>query len=76
MIALRREFHEEKPNMIDSESPVAEELQCLEETKTYKDVEVQVNYLVHLTGQSKLLKHVFYVQLCYNTSTMVVFDLQ
>ena len=50
MVALRRELHEEKPNMIDTESPVAEELQYLEDTKTYKDVEVQVNYLVHLTG--------------------------
>ena len=43
MVALRRELHEKKPNMIDTESPVAEELQ-------YLDVEVQVNYLVHLTG--------------------------
>ena len=42
MVALQRESQEEKPNMIDSESP--------EETKTYKDKEVQVNYLVHLTG--------------------------
>ena len=50
MVDLRRELHEEKPNMIDTESPVAEELQYLEDTKTYKDVEVQVNYLVHLTG--------------------------
>ena len=50
MVALQRELHEEKPNMIDSESPVVREFQHLEETKTYKDVEVQVNYLVHLTG--------------------------
>ena len=47
MVALQRELHEEKPNMIDS---VVQEFQHLEETKTYKDVEVQVNYLVHLTG--------------------------
>ena len=42
MIALQRELQEEKPCMIDSESP--------EETKTCEDKEVQVNYLVHLTG--------------------------
>ena len=33
--------------MIDSESPDVHEFQ---EAKTYKDKEVQVNYLVHHTG--------------------------
>ena len=41
MVALRRELHV-KPNGID--------VQEFQETKTYKDKEVQVNYLVHLTG--------------------------
>ena len=50
MVALRRKLQEEKLNMIDSESPDVQEFQCIEETKTYKDEEVQVNYLVHLTG--------------------------
>ena len=50
MVALRRKLQEEKPNMIDSESPDVQEFQCIEETKMYKDKEVQVNYLVHLTG--------------------------
>ena len=36
--------------MIDSESPKVQKFQCFEETKAYKDVEVQVDYLVHLTG--------------------------
>ena len=45
MIDLRRELPEDKPNIIDFESP------DVQETKTYKDGEVQVNdYLVHLTG--------------------------
>ena len=39
--------------MIDSELPDIQECQHFEETKTYKDEEVQVNYLVHLTGQYK-----------------------
>ena len=47
MVALRRELPADKPNMIDSESPDVQEFQ---ETKMYKDKEVQVNYLVHLTG--------------------------
>ena len=47
MVALRRELPEDKPNIIDSESPDVQEFQ---ETKMYKDKEVQVNYLVHLTG--------------------------
>ena len=47
MVALRRELPEDKPNIIDSESPDVQEFQ---ETKTYIDKEVQVNYLVHLTG--------------------------
>ena len=50
MVALRRELHEDKPNMIDSESPDIQEFQHIEVTKMYKDKEVQVNYLVHLTG--------------------------
>ena len=50
MVALRRELQEEKPNMIDSEYPDIQKFQHSDETKTYKDVEVQVNYLVHLTG--------------------------
>ena len=50
MIALKRELQEEKTNMIDSELPDIQEYQHFEETKTYKDEEVQVNYLVHLTG--------------------------
>ena len=50
MVALRKELQEEKPNLIDSESPGVQEFQHFEETKTYKDKEVQVNYLVHLTG--------------------------
>ena len=47
MVALRRELPEDKPNMIDSEFPDVQECQ---ETKMYKDKEVQVNYLIHLTG--------------------------
>ena len=47
MVALQRELPEDKPNMIDSGSPDVQEFQ---ETKMYKDKEVQVNYLVHLTG--------------------------
>ena len=47
MVALQRELPEDKPNIIDSESPDVQEFQ---ETKMYKDEEVQVNYLVHLTG--------------------------
>ena len=47
MVALRKELQEEKPSLIDSG---VQEFQHFEETKTYKDVEVQVNYLVHLTG--------------------------
>ena len=40
MVALQRKLQEED----------VQEFQCIEETKTYKDEEVQVNYLVHLTG--------------------------
>ena len=47
MVALQTELQDEKPNMIDSKSPDVHEYQ---ETKMYKDKEVQVNYLVHLTG--------------------------
>ena len=50
MVALRRKLQEEKTNMIDSKSPDVQEFQCIEKTKTYEDEEVQVNYLVHLTG--------------------------
>ena len=41
MVALRKGLLE-KPNGID--------VQEFQETKTYKDKEVQVNYLVYLTG--------------------------
>ena len=47
MVDLRRELPEDKSIMIDSGSPDVQEYQ---ETKMYKDKEVQVNYLVHLTG--------------------------
>ena len=47
MVALQTELQEEKPNIIDYESPDVQEFQ---ETKMYKDKEVQVNYLVHLSG--------------------------
>ena len=41
------ELPEDKPNMIDYESPDVHEFQ---ETKMYKDKQVLVNNLVHLTG--------------------------
>ena len=50
MVALQEELQEEKPMLIDSEYPGVHVFQHFEETKTFKDVEVQVNYLVHLTG--------------------------
>ena len=56
MVALQRELQEDKPNIFDSEPP---DVQGCEETKIYKDMEVQVNYLAHLTGKCKLVKNVF-----------------
>ena len=50
MVAFQRDLQEEKPSMIDSEYPDTQEFLHFEETKTYKDAEVQVNYLVHFTG--------------------------
>ena len=47
MVAFQRELPEDKPIVIDSESPDVLEFQ---EMKMYKDKEVQVNYLVHVTG--------------------------
>ena len=47
MVALQRELEEDKSNLIDYESLDVQEFQ---ETKLYEDKEVQVNYLVHLTG--------------------------
>ena len=56
VVALQRELQEKNTIVIDSGCPDVQECQ---ETKLYKDKEVQVNYLVHLTGQYKLLKNVF-----------------
>ena len=48
MVDLQRELPEDKLNIIASEFHDVQEFQ---ETKMYKDQEVQVNdYLVHLTG--------------------------
>ena len=50
MVALLEELQEKKPKLIDSNYPGVHVFQHFEETKTFKDVEVQVDYLVHLTG--------------------------
>ena len=50
MVALLEELQEEKPKLNDSDYPGVHVFQHFEETKTFKDVEVQVDYLVHLTG--------------------------
>ena len=47
MLSLQTELQEGERIMIDSGYPDVQECQ---ETKMYKDKEVQVNYLVHLTG--------------------------